>query len=84
MGVATMANKMTLFVTFVDRAKQFEAHSSQFFADFDSLVAQMPRSGDFCGDHDNRQTDRQIDRQTDYFTHACARGVVTYDMLCTC
>ena len=35
MGVATMANKKTLFVTFVDRAERLEAHSTQFVADFD-------------------------------------------------
>ena len=37
MGVATMANKKTQFVMLVDRAKRFEAHSNQFFADFDWL-----------------------------------------------
>ena len=31
MGVATMANKKTLFVTLVGRAKRSEAHLSQFF-----------------------------------------------------
>ena len=35
MGMAMMANKKTLFVMLVDHAKQFEARSSQFFADFD-------------------------------------------------
>ena len=33
MGVAIMANKKTLFVTFVDCDKRFRAHSSQFVAD---------------------------------------------------
>ena len=33
MGVATKANKRTLFVTFVNRTKRFEAYSSQFIAD---------------------------------------------------
>ena len=34
MGVATMTNKMTLFVTLVGRAEQFEAHLSELFTDF--------------------------------------------------
>ena len=33
-GRGYMANKRTLFVMFVDGAKQFEAYSSQFIADF--------------------------------------------------
>ena len=76
MGVAMMANKAMLFVTFVDRAKRFEAHSSQFFAVFNRLVtltscfdAYMLRSGDFCGNSDNRKTD--------YSTPAHARGVIS-------
>ena len=34
MGVATMANKKTLFVRFVDCAKRFEEHLTKLFADF--------------------------------------------------
>ena len=37
MGMATMAKKKTLFMTFVDHDKRFKAHSSQFFADSDRL-----------------------------------------------
>ena len=38
MGVATMANK-TLFVMLMGRAEPIEAHLSQFFADFDIVIA---------------------------------------------
>ena len=55
-----MANKKTLFVTFVDSDKRFKAHSSPF-TDSDGLVmltscldAEMSRSGNFRGDDDNR------------------------------
>ena len=34
----------TLFVTFMGRAKQFEAQRSQFFTDFDGLVVLASRS----------------------------------------
>ena len=34
----SMGKKKMLFVTPMDRAKQFEAHSSQSFTDFDQLV----------------------------------------------
>ena len=34
-GYGYNGQQKTLFVTFVDHAKQFEAHSSQFFAEFD-------------------------------------------------
>ena len=37
-GMATMANK-TLFVMLVGSAKPIEAHLSQFFADFDIMIA---------------------------------------------
>ena len=63
MGRTTMANKKMLFVMFVDCDKQFKAHSTQFFTDSDCLGvadAWMSRSGDFCGDNDNRQIDRLI------------------------
>ena len=70
MRVATMANKETLFVTFMDRNKRFEAHSSQFFllipTDWLHLrVAQNPRSQDlviFVVTTTDRQTDRQTDK----------------------
>ena len=45
MGVATMADKKMLFVTFVDRIQRFEAHSSQFVADSDWLVTLTSCSG---------------------------------------
>ena len=60
MGVATMANKKALFVTFMDRDKRFKV-----IADFDRLVTlmscldtQTSRSGDIRGD--NRWTDRPL------------------------
>ena len=34
-AVGTVGSKQMLFVTLMDRAKRFEAHSSQFFANFD-------------------------------------------------
>ena len=37
-GVATVANKNALFVTLVDRIPRFDAHWSQFFAEFDWFV----------------------------------------------
>ena len=51
MGVATMADKKTLFMTFVDRAQRFEAHSSQSLIPTDWLrlrVAQVPRCRDLA------------------------------------
>ena len=59
--VATVANKKPLFVTLVDRIPQFDAHWSQFFAEFDWFVmitsrldAYISRYGDFCAnDNDN-------------------------------
>ena len=76
-GVATMANKKVLFVTLVDLVSRFDAHWSQFFAEFDWLVvlmscldAYISRYADFCvNDNDNN------DDTTNYFTpYACARG----------
>ena len=50
MGVAIMASK---FVTFLDHAKWFEAHSSQFFTDFRLWYYDN-------NDNNNRQTDRLL------------------------
>ena len=50
MGMATMANKKMLFVTFEDRAKRFKAHSSQFFADFDLFIVLTSFSDASCRD----------------------------------
>ena len=62
-GVATVANKKALFVTLVDRIPRFDAHWSQFFAEFDWFVVltsrlhvYISRYGDFCA-HDNDTTD---------------------------
>ena len=41
MGMATMANKYALFVTFMGPEEQFKAHLSNFFTDFDLFVALM-------------------------------------------
>ena len=73
-----VANINARFATLVVRTKGFEAYWSQFFADFDGFVvltsrsdAYISRSGDFCGDDDDRQTTDK----TDCFTPcACARG----------
>ena len=76
MGVATMANKKMLFVTFVDSAKQFETHSSQFSlisTDWLHLrVAQIPR----CRDLVVFVVTTTTDRQTDYFIPGHARSPV--------
>ena len=68
-GVATVANKKALFVMLVDRIPRFDAHWSQFFAEFDWFVvitnrldAYISRYGDFCA-NDNNDNDT-----TDYFT----------------
>ena len=42
-GVAMMANKKTLFVTLMVRAERIKAHLSQFFADFDIMIALIVR-----------------------------------------
>ena len=71
MGVATMANKRTLFVRFVDCDKRFKAHSRLIPTDWIRLrVAQMPRSQDlmiFVVTTDG-QTDGLL------YPRACARG----------
>ena len=68
-----MANKKALFVTLVDRIPQFDAHWSQFFAEFDWFVvitsrldAFISRYDDFCAnDNNNNNNDNNT---TDYFT----------------
>ena len=73
--VATVANEKALFVTLVDRIPWFDAHWSQFFAEFDWFVVTtscldtyISRYGDFCANDNNDDT-------TDYFTScACAWG----------
>ena len=40
-GVATVANKKVLFVMLMDCVPRFEAHWSQFFAEFDWFVVLM-------------------------------------------
>ena len=76
MGVATMANKRTLFVTFVDCTKRFKAYSSQFVADSTDLLrlrtAQVPR----CQDLAVFMVMTTTDRQTNYFTCAHVHGVI--------
>ena len=77
-GMATVANKKALFVTLVDRIPRFDAHWSQFFAEFNWFVvlasrldAYISRYGDFCA-NDNNDNDNDT---ADYFTPcACARG----------
>ena len=77
--VATVANEKALFVTLVDRIPWFDAHWSQFFAEFDWFVVTtscldtyISRYGDFCANDDDDDDD---DDTTDYFTPcACARG----------
>jgi hypothetical protein len=66
-GVATIPNKKTLFVTLVDLIPRFEAYCGHFFAEFDWFVvltsrsdAWISRSGDFL--------DNYNDATTDYFT----------------
>ena len=39
MGVVTMANKKTLYVMFMGRAKRIKAHLSQVFSDSHILIA---------------------------------------------
>ena len=70
-GVAMVANKKALFVTLVYRIPRFDAHWSQFFAEFDWFIvitsrldAYISRYGDFCA-NDNNDND---DDMTDYFT----------------
>ena len=66
------ANKKALFMTLMDRVSRFDAHRSQFFAEFGWFVvltsrldAYISRYGDFCANDDT----------TEYFTPcACARG----------
>ena len=72
-GVATVANKKALFVTLVDRIPRFDAHWSQFFAEFDWFVvitsrldAYISRYGGFCANDNNNNNDN--DDTTDYFT----------------
>ena len=74
MGVATMADKRTLYVTFVDDAKQFEANLSLISTDWLRLrAAQVPRCRDMA--IFVVTTDRLIDRQIDMlYLCACARG----------
>ena len=67
-GVATVANKKALFVTFVDRIPWFDAHWSQFFAKVDWFIVLKSRLdayisgyGNFCADDNNNDA-------TDYFT----------------
>ena len=77
MGVAMMANKKTLFVTFMDRdnAKHIQASLSLIPTDWlRLLVAQMPRSRDlaiFMVITDG-QMDRRTDGQTDRLLYPCA------------
>ena len=71
-GVASVANKKALFVTLLDHNPQFDAHWSQFFAEFNWFVvlasrldACISRYGNFCANDDT----------TDYFSPcAWARG----------
>ena len=81
MGVAMMANKKTLFVTFMDCDKQFKAASfSQIPTDWLRLqVAQMPRSRELVifVVITGRLTNRPMDGQTDYFTPAHVHGVIS-------
>ena len=78
-GVATVANKMALFVTLVDRIPRFDAHWSHFFAEFDWFVvltsrldAYISRYGDFCANDNDNDDD---DDTTYFFTPcACVRG----------
>ena len=58
--------KKALFVTLVDRIPRFDAHWSQFFAEFDWFVVitsrldtYISRYGDFCANDNN---------DNDYFT----------------
>ena len=72
-GVATLANKKALFVTPMDRVHRFDAHWSQFFAEFDWFVVlasrldvYISRYGDFCAhaDNDNDTTDYPLRMRT--------------------
>ena len=68
-GVAMVANKKALFVTLVHRIPRFDAHWSQFFADFDWFVVItsrldaytcISRYGNFCAnDNDNNNDNKQ-------------------------
>ena len=65
-------------MTFVDRAKQLEAHSSQFFDDIHRLATLMS-----CSDAYMLRSDLAIfvvttttDRQTNYFIPAHVHGVI--------
>ena len=44
MGIATMANSYTLFVTLMGRAERFKARVGEFFVDFDLIVTLTIRS----------------------------------------
>lgn len=73
MGVATLANRGTLFVMLMSRAWLIQSTLSQFFANLDWLVtliiqdadAWTLRFGDFCGDND---------RQNQLLYHLCMRA----------
>jgi hypothetical protein len=74
-GVATIPNKNTLFVTLVDLIPRFEAHRGQFFLpnSIDSLclrVAQMPESREVVIFWTTTTTPRPITLPP----CACARG----------
>ena len=73
-----VANKKALFVTLVDCIPWFDAHWSQFFAEFDSffmitsrLDAYISRYGDFRANNNNNNDN---DDTTDYFTPCACAG----------
>ena len=72
-GVATVANKKALFVRLVDRIPWFDAHWSQFFAEFDWFVVLTSRLDTYISANDNN------DDTTDCFTPCCAcvHGIIT-------
>ena len=74
MGMVTVANKRTLFVTFMDHAKWFKVHSSQFVADFNWLIALTNCSIDveIWGFSWWQQTDRQTNQLL--YRCACVQG----------
>ena len=66
-GVATVANKKSLFVTLVDRILQFHAYWSQFFAEFDWFIVLTSRLDTYISRYGNFYANDNDDT-TDYFT----------------
>ena len=73
--MAMVANKKALFVILVDRAPQFEAHWSQFFAEFDWFIMLTSHLDAYISKYGNFYTHNNNDNNTtDYITPLCMRA----------